>query len=283
MQVFICWSGKASHKIAEALKTFLEDTIQDVKPFLSSESIQKGGRWLAEISGRLSECNFGILCLTKDNLDSRWLLFEAGALSKNSTDGRVSALLTGIQASDVESPLSQFQHTGADSTDVFKLLQTINTLLPEANRRTESQLKRSFEKSWPDFEKELDAAAKMKGPSPAAPARDPDSIMNETLELVRGLVRDAEAAKAVPSATLGFPYYSSVQKISPALYAALAQTGAISAPIIVTDSDQPTAGTQSRIAGSNSPPAAGALSGIMGSNVSKAPAPIKPLKGGGRS
>ncbi len=193
MQVFICWSGKASHNIAEALKTFLEDTIQEVKPFLSSESIQKGGRWLAEISGQLSQCNFGILCLTKENLNSRWMLFEAGALSKDHVEGRVTALLTGIEASDVEAPLSQFMHTGTDRADILKLLMTINSLVPEPSRRTEAQLTRAFEKSWPDLERELDKAAKLK--SPSLPVRDTDSILKEVLELVRGLVRDAEMAK----------------------------------------------------------------------------------------
>lgn len=193
MQVFICWSGKASHNIAEALKTFLEDTIQGVKPFLSSESIQKGGRWLVEVSGQLSQCNFGILCLTKENLASRWMLFEAGALSKDHAEGRVTALLTGIEASDVEAPLSQFQHTGTDRADILKLLTTINSLVPEPSRRTEAQLLRAFEKSWPDLERELNNAAKLKSPTP--PVRDTDSILKEVLELVRGLARDAEMAK----------------------------------------------------------------------------------------
>jgi hypothetical protein len=193
MQVFICWSGKASSNIAEALKTFLEDTIQGVKPFLSSESIQKGGRWLAEIGGQLSQCNFGILCLTKENLESRWMLFEAGALSKDHAEGRVTALLTGIEASDVEAPLSQFMHTRTDRADILKLLTTINSLVPEPSRRTEAQLMRAFEKSWPDLEQELDKAAKLK--SPTTPVRDTDSILKEVLELVRGLARDAEMAK----------------------------------------------------------------------------------------
>jgi hypothetical protein len=195
MHVFICWSGKASNNIAEALKTFLEDTIQGVKPFLSSESIQKGGRWLAEVGGQLSQCNFGILCLTRENLNSRWMLFEAGALSKDHVEGRVTALLTGIEASDVEAPLSQFQHTGMDRTDILKLLTTINSLVPETSRRTDAQLMRAFDKSWPDLERELDKAAKLKAPT--APVRDTESILKEVLELVRGLARDAESAKSL--------------------------------------------------------------------------------------
>ena len=194
MQVFICWSGTASHNVAKALMTFLEDTIQEVKPFLSSESIQKGGHWLNEISGQLSASNFGVLCLTKENLNSRWLLFEAGALSKDAAEGRVSALLIGVESSAVESPLSQFQNTRTDRNEVFKLLQSINSKLPESNRRSETKLARAFDKFWPDLEKALTEAASLKAVA-AAPARDGDSIMKEVLELLRGLTRDFEAAK----------------------------------------------------------------------------------------
>jgi len=42
MQVFLCWSGAASHQIAQALHGFLGDVIQDLKPFLSSAAV--GGR-----------------------------------------------------------------------------------------------------------------------------------------------------------------------------------------------------------------------------------------------
>ncbi len=44
MQVFLCWSGAASHPIAHALHGSPGDVIQDLKPFLSSESIRKGRR-----------------------------------------------------------------------------------------------------------------------------------------------------------------------------------------------------------------------------------------------
>lgn len=42
MQAFLCWSGAASHAITHALHGFLGDVVQDLKPFLSSESIRKG-------------------------------------------------------------------------------------------------------------------------------------------------------------------------------------------------------------------------------------------------
>jgi len=42
MQVFLCGSGAVNHQIAQALHGFLGDVIQDLEPFLSSESVRKG-------------------------------------------------------------------------------------------------------------------------------------------------------------------------------------------------------------------------------------------------
>jgi hypothetical protein len=211
MQVFLCWSGAASHAIAKAMATFLGDVVQEVQPFLSSENIGKGGRWRSEIGQRLADCNFGILCLTKDNLESRWILFEAGALSKNITEGRVTALLGGINPTDVEEPLSQFQHTGIEADEILKLLKTINGLLPEQRRLTEERLKRAFDKYWSDLDQKLTEALKPKpGAREPVPTRDPTSMIAETLELVRELKRGSDvstllAAYAIPS-NLGSGY-----------------------------------------------------------------------------
>jgi hypothetical protein len=49
MQVFLCWSGAASHPIAHALHGFLGDVIQDLEPFLSSEGFRRGRRLESEI------------------------------------------------------------------------------------------------------------------------------------------------------------------------------------------------------------------------------------------
>jgi hypothetical protein len=50
--------------------------------WISSEDIYKGSRWLLEISNELNASKAGIICLTQDNINSPWINFEAGALSK---------------------------------------------------------------------------------------------------------------------------------------------------------------------------------------------------------
>ena len=196
MQVFLCWSGAASHKIAEALHGFLGDVIQDLKPFLSSESIRKGQRWSAEIGNHLKDTNYGIVCLTKDNLDARWIMFEAGALSKNIVESRVTALLAGIQPTDVVEPLSQFQQTRTDRDDMLKLMKDLNGLLPDDRRLAADRLTRAFDSFWGGFEAKLASAmASSSAKAPKVPARETGDMVSELLELVRELKRELSAKR----------------------------------------------------------------------------------------
>ena len=87
----------------------MSNVIQRVEPWLS-EAIEKGARWGAEIARALQETHYGILCMTPENLTAPWILFEAGALSKNVEYGRVCAYLLDVSLVDLPRPLGQFQH-----------------------------------------------------------------------------------------------------------------------------------------------------------------------------
>ena len=61
MKVFISWSGDISHKVAMVLYGWLPDVIQSIDPYVSSEDIHKGTRWIMDISTELEKSAFGIL------------------------------------------------------------------------------------------------------------------------------------------------------------------------------------------------------------------------------
>ena len=109
MKVFISWSGDLSRELAEALRDWLPAVLQSVKPFFTPNDIEKGARWGKDIALELQASALGIFCLTKENLTKPWIMFEAGALSKQLDSSRVCPVLFGVESADLEGPLVQFQ------------------------------------------------------------------------------------------------------------------------------------------------------------------------------
>ena len=109
MKVFISWSGDRSRQVAEALRDWLPQVLQFVEPWLSARDIDKGARWGAEVASELSASQFGILCVTPENQSAPWLLFEAGALSKQVEQSRVTPYLFKIRPSDLKHRLPSFR------------------------------------------------------------------------------------------------------------------------------------------------------------------------------
>lgn len=154
MKVFISWSGNKSHRVALVFREWLPAVIQSVEPYVSSEDIDKGARWSSDIAKELENSTFGILCVTKENLDAPWLSFEAGALSKTMDKSYVTPFLFDIKRSEVHGPILQFQSTIFDKEDIKKLLQTLNKACGDSGI-TEMMLDKAFEVWYPTLEKEL--------------------------------------------------------------------------------------------------------------------------------
>lgn len=156
MKIFISWSGIQSQKIAEELQNWIPQVINSVIPFVTSESIKKGERWWDQISKELRDSNFGLVCLNKDNLISPWIMFEAGAISKNKGSKLNCLLFDGLNQNEVEKPLSFFQNTEFKKEDYLKLMLSINESLG-GKKLSENVLTISFDKWWPDLESKIKA------------------------------------------------------------------------------------------------------------------------------
>ncbi|RWR47594.1 toll/interleukin-1 receptor domain-containing protein [Sinirhodobacter ferrireducens] len=109
MKVFISWSGTRSRAVATALKDWLPIILEGIEPWVSDKDISAGERWAQSVAGELEAANFGIICITPENLNADWILFESGALSKSMQDARVIPLLFDLDFSDISGPLAQFQ------------------------------------------------------------------------------------------------------------------------------------------------------------------------------
>jgi hypothetical protein len=145
MNVFISWSGERSKMVAKALKTFLENLFQTIEVFMSESDIEPGTRWSYRLIDELQKSNYGIICLTPENRDAQWILFEAGALS-NQVKNRVTPLLFQLEFSEVKGPLSQFQYLSVDEGGLRKLSSAINDLLEKPLHS--DKLKEYFQIWW---------------------------------------------------------------------------------------------------------------------------------------
>ncbi|MDP0532213.1 hypothetical protein NLB58_10305 [Porphyromonas gingivalis] len=189
MKVFISWSGSKSHKVATVFRSWLPSVIQTVKPYVSSEDIDKGVRWSSDIALELAESTFGILCVTKDNLETPWLCFEAGALSKSIDKSFVAPFLFDLKGSDIkDGPLLQFQLTVFEKEDVRKLVTTINKACGEYSL-DEKQLEKTFDVWYPSLEQELKAIPQEE-PTSAPTTRQRTQLNNDILEEILDLSRN---------------------------------------------------------------------------------------------
>jgi len=189
MKVFISWSGKRSNALAVALKGWLPLILQYVKPWVSEKDISAGDRWARAIAGELETSNFGILCVTPENLRSEWILFEAGALSKSMLDAKVIPLLFGLELSDLSGPLSQFQAQKVDQQGLMEVIKSINAVAE--NKAAEATINQLVPALWPQLQQTLDDIPDKKDSEKLL--RPQSEILEELVSQVRGLgarVRD---------------------------------------------------------------------------------------------
>src|SRR3989304_1637386 len=125
-KVFISWSGDLSRKLGEALYKWLPAALQYIKPYFSPDDIEKGAKWNSEIAAELETSNIGIICLTQDNTEKPWILFESGALSRSLDRARVCTLLFNLEATDVKGRLTIRQTLKVEREYFKRLFATIN-------------------------------------------------------------------------------------------------------------------------------------------------------------
>lgn len=181
MKIFVSWSGNSSKSVANALKIWLRYVFPKLNVWMSEQNIQAGEKWGVELGKALAECKLGIICLTPESLQSRWLTFEAGALSAAIDCSRVIPYRFQLRTSDISPPLSQFQDVGADEEGTYRLVQSINDAFDKEWYGEEEELRTVFQTWWPKLKKDL---AKVQHIKPSQIRTDRD-VLEEILDLAR--------------------------------------------------------------------------------------------------
>jgi hypothetical protein len=140
--------------------------------------------WDQEISKELEASSVCIIALTRESLDSKWIMFEAGAISKSPGKPRLCTVLFGIEPTDVEGPLERFQGTKFSKEEICQLLKTINSNAREEEALSETTLNKVFEMWWPKLEEDVNKTIKEAGSS-TTEVRDQRDLLQEVLGLTR--------------------------------------------------------------------------------------------------
>ncbi|CAI8878324.1 TIR domain-containing protein [Pseudomonas sp. IT-P74] len=188
MKVFISWSGDTSKKVAEAIRNWLPTVLQTVKPYFTPSDIEKGTRWSSDIARELDDSMAGIFCVTRENLFSQWLMFEAGAISKKVEQSLVCPILIGLDNSDINGPLTQFQTTLFNKSDFKRLVSDLNKANKE-NKLEETVLHTVFETFWPALEEQVREIFKQESSASEnkSDVRTEREVLEEILNLSRAL------------------------------------------------------------------------------------------------
>src|SRR5262249_31411817 len=168
MKMFICWSGTRSHSLAKALQTYLPKFIPELADestnLFVSDEIVKGVRWFDAVDEQLDIADAGLVCVTREALQSGWIHFEAGALARavrkkerqKKAMGTLFTYLLGVESSELRGPLSEFQSTKFEREDNKRLCAAIVNCMKNAAPARETWEK-AFDEHWERFEKDVKA------------------------------------------------------------------------------------------------------------------------------
>jgi hypothetical protein len=219
MKVFIGWSEERSQGLAEALREWIPLVLHYAEPWLSKEDVAAGERWAESLAKELEASNFGIICVTRENHTSPWILFEAGSLAKSLQGGRVIPLLLDLELSEISGPLAQFQAKKVEKDGIKEVIESINKAAAQPIQ--EARVKQLFDALWPQLEQKL--ASIPKQVAKAKPIRPQHEILEELVAGVRSLesrLRDVQ--DMVSTEASGSDHFRRLSRLHPFMFSELA-------------------------------------------------------------
>lgn len=186
-RVFISWSGDRSLKVANSLQAWLKMVVQPIDVWFSDVNITPGLRWRHALGDELQKSQFAIVCLTRENMNAPWLLFEAGAIGRSLDESRVVPLLLDLSQSDVKGPLAEFQALPLDQIGIWRLVRELHAISDSGVDA--SQQKRIFDALWPMLKTDIEAVADPHATNDAldSSASTTTAALAEILDQVRSL------------------------------------------------------------------------------------------------
>ncbi len=184
MKIFITWSESRSRDLADQISTWLKNVVQSIDTFFSPNDVASGKRWSGEIFSELANSDRGLLCLTPENIENPWVLFEAGALAGNLGDRRAIPLLFGLKSSEVRGPLSELQCVEFSEEGMRKLLHDL-FIDYDGDCLSVDRRNQAFDKWWDDLSAAVTTVLDKPHPEREIPVRSSEDMLSELLTLAR--------------------------------------------------------------------------------------------------
>lgn len=199
MRVFLSWSGQRSRMVASALHQLLPSMLHSVTCWMSDNDIPKGKPWFEELTRELNTIVFAVVCVTKENLKSPWMLWESGFLSSASKlgDRHIVPLALGMKKDSLGGPLAVYQAADTSRDDFLRVVRRINESVEKERQIALGVLETTFGYVWPDLERQFkaaEAAVVDETPTPPEPA---PVLQAEILALLRQQQRETANLTAV--------------------------------------------------------------------------------------
>ena len=168
-----------------------------MKPFLSAGGINPGATWFSKISSELECAIAGIVCVTHENKDRPWILFEAGALHNGMGDDAAKILLIDLEPKDIDDPLAQFQVSRvSDRENMRSLFTSVVKDIDPGLQPDPENIDKYFDREWDSFcEGILEDVKEHKSPGRAEP---PEREQGEKIDEILRRVRNIEQLRIQP-------------------------------------------------------------------------------------
>src|SRR5262245_38621556 len=110
MNVFVSWSGQIARVAAEGFHTWLRGApqLKRIKVYFSPKSNDPGALWRQTLRGALAKSSVGVFFLTRESVNSPWVLFEGGAVGKLGRS-RVFTVLLDLGTKDIATLAPPFE------------------------------------------------------------------------------------------------------------------------------------------------------------------------------